>query len=384
MEEPESDLQRIPMIIALLRSRFDDERDEALSALGEMVDGAFGDDGAALGHALRVHGGVKLLAWLLGNENPEVQEMALMILGNLCSDAVDYNSATTKRALLEVDGGAEALVRCLRAEDATVVLLAAGTLQNLCQDVAWCEVLVSYNAHDDLEDIILWPSADPTTAKYAAGTLRNMQVALRQAGLPAPALTEAAEASVAQRQQNAAIEAIRRRRALNAIAKRIRAIPARKRFERISQAQGPKLGKSLANALLVNKAAGGFKALASRSKQDAPPPEVGVSDGAATSDSSALDALKAARAEFNRAELLFAVETEDALPPPQQQPPQQQPQQPPPPVQQKPPPPQLKKPPPPSLQQPLGGGCAPRNEQEGAPMGGNIAMSEHARALLLG
>ena len=44
----------------------------------------------------------------------DVQEMVLMALGNLCSDAVDYNSALTKHQLLEGNGHG-ALLACVRA-----------------------------------------------------------------------------------------------------------------------------------------------------------------------------------------------------------------------------------------------------------------------------
>ena len=55
-------IEEVPMLIALLRSRFEEERDDALSTLAQMVNGAFGEDGAQLGHAMRTHGGVQLLA----------------------------------------------------------------------------------------------------------------------------------------------------------------------------------------------------------------------------------------------------------------------------------------------------------------------------------
>ena len=57
-------------------------------------------DGARLGQEMRANGGIALLSWLLADPNPEVQQMSLMILGNLCSDSVDANSSATKQALL--------------------------------------------------------------------------------------------------------------------------------------------------------------------------------------------------------------------------------------------------------------------------------------------
>ena len=91
----------VPSLIALLRSTDETERDDALASLAELVDGAFGVDGAELGLAVRANGGIALLSWLLADPSAEVQQMALMILGNLCSDSVDSNSRATKALLLQ-------------------------------------------------------------------------------------------------------------------------------------------------------------------------------------------------------------------------------------------------------------------------------------------
>ena len=60
-----------------------------------MVDNSFGEHGLQLGQEMRANGDIALLSWLLADPSPDVQQMSLMILGNLCSDSVDANSSAT-------------------------------------------------------------------------------------------------------------------------------------------------------------------------------------------------------------------------------------------------------------------------------------------------
>ena len=84
------------------------------------------------------NGGIALLSWLLADPSPEVQQMSLMILGNLCSDSVDSDSKATKQMLLQ-SGGARAMLSCVHTEDPAVLLFACGALQNLCYEREWAE-----------------------------------------------------------------------------------------------------------------------------------------------------------------------------------------------------------------------------------------------------
>ena len=138
LDEPDRmpEVPTVPVLVALLRSTDENERDEALATMAEMVDGAFGEDGAQLGQEMRANGGVALLSWLLADPSPEVQQMSLMILGNLCSDSVDASSNLTKQALL-CSGGARAILSCVHTEDPAVLLFACGALQNLCFQPDW-------------------------------------------------------------------------------------------------------------------------------------------------------------------------------------------------------------------------------------------------------
>ena len=113
---PQSDplnLAAVPQLVSQLRGTSGEHRLSALEQLSDMVGAAFDDDGAAIGAAVRETGGIAELAWLLTDGSTAVQNEALVVLGNLCSNAVDPHSDTTKRDLLAC-GAANALVQCLR------------------------------------------------------------------------------------------------------------------------------------------------------------------------------------------------------------------------------------------------------------------------------
>ena len=92
----------VPELLELIRSPYHEQRDEAIALLAELVTTAFGEDGEVLGQAVRDGGGVPQLAWLLADPSPSIQQQALLVLGNLCSNSVDPSSALTKRMLLQV------------------------------------------------------------------------------------------------------------------------------------------------------------------------------------------------------------------------------------------------------------------------------------------
>ena len=166
LDEPDRmpEAPTVPVLVALLRSSDEVERDDALASLAEMIDGAFGEDGAALGEQMRANGGVALLSWLLADPSPDVQQMSLMILGNLCSDSVDSNSSMTKQSLLRC-GGARAILSCVHTEDPAVLLFACGALQNLCYERDWAELAVSYDVQLRLETLLT--HEDAMIVRYA-------------------------------------------------------------------------------------------------------------------------------------------------------------------------------------------------------------------------
>ena len=170
---------------------------ESLVLLCEAIEESYGDDGTLAGAAFRECDGPKRLSALLSWWNmlapsathladvAELRTIALELISNLCSDAVDVNSSETKQELLKC--GAELpLLACLKGTDEQVVRLACAAMQNLCADLGWAEVVSRNGAHLDLERLL--EHSDPSVVKFASGALRNLQVALASADMPVPSI----------------------------------------------------------------------------------------------------------------------------------------------------------------------------------------------------
>ena len=140
-------------LFGLIKSKDENDRLDGLAELSDLVDSAYGDDGAALGEAVRAVGGLPLLGWLIVDPSPLVQQEALLILGNLCSDACDPNSALTKKMLLDT-GAHRAIIMAIGSPDPTVLLYACGALQNLCHDDEWARLLISHKVQQRLESLV--------------------------------------------------------------------------------------------------------------------------------------------------------------------------------------------------------------------------------------
>jgi len=188
----------VPSLVALLRSPDENERHDALASLADMVDGAFGEAGAQMGLAMRANGGIALLSWLLADPSPEVQQMVLVVLGNLCSDSVDYDSQATKTLLLQ-SGGARALLSCVHTENPEVLLFACGALQNLCFEPEWSECAVAHDIHVRLD--LLLNHEDAMVVRYASGCLRNITRSLRIDGLSELAVSAVKERTLEYRRE---------------------------------------------------------------------------------------------------------------------------------------------------------------------------------------
>ena len=91
----------VPALLEMLNAEERADQEDALGLLCELVGGAFGDDGAVVGEAMRQGGAPLTLSYLLADESGNVRMQALYLMSNLASDAVDPNSAATKQALLQ-------------------------------------------------------------------------------------------------------------------------------------------------------------------------------------------------------------------------------------------------------------------------------------------
>ena len=222
---------------ALLRMLRDGLAEEsAVEALAELVIAACGEEAALIGSAVREAGALDDLLDLLRN-NAQCREAALLVLGNLSSDAVDSFSAKTKAALLQTEGvAATALFECIdTATDDHILALAVGTVQNLCHDPGWAALLHRRGAQETLEALVR-EHQDTGVVRYAAGALQNMRVALRDADT-AISPSDDVSGAVRERSRAAALEEFRYRRAARAIVRAISRMPPEPRLARVMRAQ---------------------------------------------------------------------------------------------------------------------------------------------------
>jgi hypothetical protein len=207
------DLRRLFVIVAT--SGDEDARIDALEQISDAVNSASNEDGAVIGAVVRQCGGVQLLGALVVGQSLPLQQEALVLLGNLCSTAVDPLSSETK-TLLYNSGAAGGLVACLDSPEPAIVMCACGALQNLCHDVWWARACDDLGARERLQKLSRDP--DPTIARYSAGALKNMSVRLQ---------------SDAHR-----LQAFTRKRALRVISKHAKVIAPEARLRRYLSATG--------------------------------------------------------------------------------------------------------------------------------------------------
>jgi len=86
-----------------------------------------------LGAVLRDNGGIEALLGILRNPElgDEVHQSALLVLGNLGSDAVDKHADLTRARLKSFDGFARLLEHVQSSSDTTLIY-ALGAVQNIC------------------------------------------------------------------------------------------------------------------------------------------------------------------------------------------------------------------------------------------------------------
>ena len=130
----------IPRVAVALQAPGAADRAEALGQLAQIVDTSFGEDALVLGEYLRMSGGIDALVALVEDEEPMLHQTALLLIGNLASDAVDPNSVLTKGVLKEV-GCFERLLPHLFSEDWLTLVYALGAVQNTCTDLEYVELM---------------------------------------------------------------------------------------------------------------------------------------------------------------------------------------------------------------------------------------------------
>ena len=213
--------------IALLSSPTDEDRRNGLLLLLDSCESCYGDDGIALGEAMRTENGLglSLLCIALIDEDEEMRQHALLVLGNLSSDAVDAQSVDTKQMLFLL-GAQDGLLDCLGSSDRVTLRFACATLQNLCHEPAWSTWLLEQGqAAERLEELAR--SEDAAISRYASGALLNL------ASRTHSNLGDVAQTLIEQRSRDAAVESFMYERAARRLARSVREMPHRLRLRRI-------------------------------------------------------------------------------------------------------------------------------------------------------
>jgi len=152
------------------------ERMQAATDLVSSVDAAFGSDASEIGEEVRTLSGLPKIVEALAVDDPEFQQMMLVVLGNLSSDAFDPKSSRTKVLLRDTDV-VEVLLPLLRSGSESLTLYAAACLQNMCHDRELAVRALRLGAHPVLLQLV--KDEQPMVQKFAAGALHNISRAVQ-------------------------------------------------------------------------------------------------------------------------------------------------------------------------------------------------------------
>lgn len=109
---------------------------------------------------MRRENALQVLIDVIAEPGPaESHQQTLMLLGNLCSDAVDANSRITKRALLRAGADRTIFSQLALAEkgDALTLMFCCGLIQNLSLDRSWAECVLQRGVDKLLDSLVHHP-----------------------------------------------------------------------------------------------------------------------------------------------------------------------------------------------------------------------------------
>lgn len=176
----------LPAILSMLDSEETEQRAEGASYLAQLVDSSYGDDATIFADYLREAGGIEVIAELLLDPEPFIQQKVLMVVGNLASDAFDPNSAATKTIFKQHDVMAR-LSPFLTSREWVTQLYATAAVQNLAKDVDLAKEALQLGVHKVVQRLLR--SEHELVVRYGArrpgSSAAMMRTPLRRS--PAPA-----------------------------------------------------------------------------------------------------------------------------------------------------------------------------------------------------
>ena len=164
----------LPALLAVLRkkSSSDEDQGDALRQLAQVVNDSYDSEAVAMCEYLRAAGGVKLIVRLLSSPIPTVHQMAIMLVGNLASLAVDPHAPKSKD-VLKAEGAFSLLLPHMFSEDEMTLAYTLGALQNVCTEIEYVEQLEEAGGLERLQALI--ERKDPQLESFVRGCLSNVR-----------------------------------------------------------------------------------------------------------------------------------------------------------------------------------------------------------------
>jgi hypothetical protein len=142
-----------------------------LYALAELLDKASEDTSDALCAELRGMGAVAVISKLLTHEAKQIHQLAISIIGNLASTALDPQAGLSN-GLLKQAGAFDHLLRhLLTTKDDTTLLYALIAIQNMCVEIEYVNKLKAAGGIKRLQHIV--GQTDPQLRQFAQCCLDN-------------------------------------------------------------------------------------------------------------------------------------------------------------------------------------------------------------------
>eukprot|EP00900_Chrysochromulina_parva_P022839 jgi/Chrpa1/5189/Chrysochromulina_OHIO_Genome00012191-RA len=134
-----------------------------------------GDSAVAMCAEIRASGAVPLICNFLAHENGQIHRLAITIVGNLASGAVDPQAHLSRRELKKA-GAFGHLLRHLFSANKTTLLYALCAIQNMCTEIEYVDQLKAAGGIERLQHIVSKADVEadvPELRQYAQGCLAN-------------------------------------------------------------------------------------------------------------------------------------------------------------------------------------------------------------------
>jgi hypothetical protein len=161
----------VSTLVDQLKSAEGEALQKLLYALAELLDKASDDTSDALCAELRGMGAVAVISKLLTHEAKQIHRLAISIIGNLASTALDPQAGLSN-GLLKQAGAFDHLLRhLLTTKDDTTLLYALIAIQNMCVEIEYVNKLKAAGGIKRLQHII--GQTNPQLRQFAQCCLDN-------------------------------------------------------------------------------------------------------------------------------------------------------------------------------------------------------------------